>query len=585
MIDKLKNIYDLIVATEKKGRLLIYFYIVFVVINQLIEFAMCILAPACIISAYETGKFSIVLIPLMVLLILVLIALILERIEGTRICMIRADVSKSISAKIFRKINSSDISQFDKASFYEKQILNMNSIEEKTFEAIRNLSSLLGYAILFFVNISLIFVVSAKSWIFIGISLVITIIVRIFQTRFNLEYNKKAVALGRRCDVLSRFFLDYDYAKEIKSNDRNDMLFEQILIEKDNALNLYDRSRKTFSLYYFINMFTSVVILRVLFLIYLTYSCLVKKEIPYVSVLVVYNATETLYKLLNNFVDVLSSYDDISLYAGNYHEVMRFKNDIDSGTRLINEFESIEFRNVCFRYPGMDSDVLHNVSFMIKKGQKVALVGRNGNGKSTLIMLLLRMYDPQKGEIYLNGINIKEYSLNEYRHFFGVIFQETSLFNATIKENIGFRVEKDIDFDELLRIVGMYDRIQNLDDKENSNYGVEIFDNGIVLSGGEQQRLLVARALAKNNSFLVMDEPTAHVDPMADVKFSSMIFDELSERTVLYITHRLISTKRADSVIVLDNNGETMTGSHESMIEQNKLYRDMYETQLNVYRP
>ena len=186
MIDKLKNIYDLIVATEKKGRLLIYFYIVFVVINQLIEFAMCILAPACIISAYETGKFSIVLIPLMVLLILVLIALILERIEGTRICMIRAYVSKSISAKIFRKINSSDISQFDKASFYEKQILNMNSIEEKTFEAIRNLSSLLGYAILFFVNISLIFVVSAKSWIFIGISLVITIILRIFQTRFNL---------------------------------------------------------------------------------------------------------------------------------------------------------------------------------------------------------------------------------------------------------------------------------------------------------------------------------------------------------------------------------------------------------------
>lgn len=585
MIDKLKYIYNLIAATKKKGKLLIVFYIVFVVINQLIDFAISILAPACIIAAFEADRFVIVFIPIIAISILFLLSVILDKIEGISICRIRADISKSISAKIFKKINSSDISQFDDASFYEKQILNMNSIEEKTFEAIRNLSSLLGYSILFLVNISLIFVVSVKSWIFIGMALCITMIVRFFQTRFNLEYNKKAVALGRRFDVLSRFFLDYDYAKEIKSKDRSDMLYEQIIIEKDNALGLYNRSRGFFSLYYFINLFSSTLILKVFFLIYLTYNCLVKKEISYVSILVVYNTAETLYNLLNNFVNVYSSYDDISLYAKNYHEIMRFKNKIVSGTRKITEFERLEFRNVCFRYPSMDKDVLHDLSFKIEKGQKIALVGRNGNGKSTLIMLLLRMYDPQKGEILVNGINIKEYSISDYRHFFGVIFQETALFNATIKENIGFGIKQNIDLNMLLDSVGMLERIQNLENKENSNYGVEIFNDGTVLSGGEQQRLLVARALAKNNGFLVMDEPTAHVDPMADVNFSSLIFDRLPKKTVLYITHRLISTKKADAIIVLDNKGEAEIGSHEDMLEQSELYRNMYESQLRSYRP
>ncbi len=137
-----------------------------------------------------------------------------------------------------------------------------------------------------------------------------------------------------------------------------------------------------------------------------------------------YNATINLYGILNNIVAILSKYDEISLYAGNFLEIMNYENKIVSGEKLLTSFDSLEFRNVSFSYEGTQNKVLDNVSFKINKGDKIALVGRNGSGKTTLIKLLLRLYEPTAGDIFVNSVNIKEYDLESYSHFWGVVFQD-----------------------------------------------------------------------------------------------------------------------------------------------------------------
>lgn len=580
MIKKINNIRMLIKEAGKPGIKITFFSLFKMIFEQLTDCGVSLLLPVLIINSYENNRYlELVYMILTFFSGVLLLSILFDRVNSIYICKQYTEVSKKILSKIFFKITDSDISRFDDAIFYEKHIFNMNKIEEKVIDGINNMSEAISCIIIFCLNLSLVITVSKKAWLFVLVSLMLTSALQFFQTRFNMLYQKKAIPFNRRAEVLGHFFMDYDYAKEIKNPKREQMLFEQILLEKESALNFFNKSKPKFIGYSFGKSFTSIFLLKVIFLVYLTYRCLVFKDYSYASVIVVYNATINLYGILNNFMNTFSKYDDISLYAEQYFEIMKYENEIISGDKVLDYFESLEFRNVSFNYEGTNNLVLDNVSFKINRGQKIALVGRNGNGKTTIIKLILRMYEPQSGEILVNSINIKEYDINCYRHFFGVLFQDSGMYNATIKDNICFGKEPCIDLNNVIQDVGMKDQIESLKNKEDSEYGVDIFEHGVVFSGGEQQRLLVARALAKNANIILMDEPTSHIDPTADITFSNMIFDKLEGKTVLYITHRLISTQKADSIIVLNNDGKIESGKHNELLINSQLYRNMYEAQ------
>ena len=584
MLKKIRNIVKLIKYAGKAGKTLLFFSVIKTMLTQLIDCAITILIPVLVIRAYENTAYGQLISVVCAFFIISFVCLfVVDKIDNVYICSKYAQISKKIITTIFRKITDSDIGRFDDAVFYEQHILNMNNIEEKVFEAISNVSMLLSCFFIFLLNMSLIATTSGKKWIFVGVSLLITAVIQFFQTRFNLEYQKKAVSLNRRAEVLGQFFMGYDYAKEIKTPKRSNMLFEQVLEEKQKALALYYQSRPQFIGYTFGRLFVSTFWLRVLFLIYLTFRCLVYREYSYAGILVAYNASINLYGILNNIIATVSKYDDISLYAEHYMEIMNYENEIISGNKILDCFESLEFKDVCFQYPGTDKVILDHVSFKIERGQKVALVGRNGNGKTSLIKLILRLYEPISGEIFVNSVNIKEYEINSYRHFWGVVFQDASMFNGSIKENICFEHEPACELEVVLKNVDMLEKINKLENKTQTEYGVDIFEKGIVFSGGEQQRILVARALAKNADMIIMDEPTSHIDPAADISFSSMIFNDLPGKTILYITHRLLSTRLADLVIVLNGVGTVEIGTHDMLMAQSQLYRQLYQAQERNY--
>jgi ATP-binding cassette subfamily B protein len=248
----------------------------------------------------------------------------------------------------------------------------------------------------------------------------------------------------------------------------------------------------------------------------------------------------------------------------------------------------IELKNVSFRYPGADTDTLKTINLVIKAGEKLAVVGLNGAGKTTLVKLVCGFYDPTEGEILMNGENIKKYNRRDYYRHFSAVFQQFSLFATTIAENIMQTDNPDeIDIEKMRHCAeksGLAKKIENLPQKYETHFRKEVYEDGTEFSGGETQRLMLARALYKNAPVIILDEPTAALDPIAESDMYNKYNDFADGRTSVYISHRLASTRFCDRIIFIDDGLITEEGTHDTLIKQNGKYAELFEIQSHYYR-
>ncbi len=247
----------------------------------------------------------------------------------------------------------------------------------------------------------------------------------------------------------------------------------------------------------------------------------------------------------------------------------------------------IEFKNVSFKYPRSDEYVLENINITIPSGQHLAVVGLNGAGKTTFIKLLCRLYDVTSGEILVDGINIKDYAEEEYRKLIAVVFQDFKLFCFTVKENIAFSLDADQNgIDEVLRQAGLYDEVQTMPRKELTYMWKGFEEDGIEFSGGQKQKTALARALYKNAPLVILDEPTAALDPIAEADIYSRFNTTLAGgKTAIYISHRLSSCKFCDKIAVFSERTIKEYGSHSQLMKiKDGIYHNMFETQAKQYR-
>lgn len=244
----------------------------------------------------------------------------------------------------------------------------------------------------------------------------------------------------------------------------------------------------------------------------------------------------------------------------------------------------IEFRNVSFQYPGSDGWALKNVSMKFKIGEKLAIVGQNGSGKTTFIKLLCRLYDPTDGTILLNGIDISKYRPDEYRSLFSVVFQDFALFPFSLAENVAGRADYDEKkVEECLNRAGFGERLGTMDDGIRTVIGRDFEDDGIDLSGGEQQKVALARALYKDGPFMVLDEPTAALDPIAEAAVYEGFWRMVRDKTAVFISHRLSSCRFCDEIIVFHKGQLVQRGDHDTLAKQEGMYRQLWEAQAKYY--
>ena len=248
---------------------------------------------------------------------------------------------------------------------------------------------------------------------------------------------------------------------------------------------------------------------------------------------------------------------------------------------------TLELRDVSFRYPGADHDTLSHVNLTIHPGEKLALVGKNGAGKTTLIKLLCGLYDPTEGQVLLDGEDIRQYNRRDYYKHFSAVFQQFSVLAGTMAENVAQTNSEKVDLPRMwdcLERAGIADKVRELPRKENTHLGREVYLDGIDLSGGQMQRLMLARALYKDAPVVVLDEPTAALDPIAESDLYQKYSDLTGNRTNVYISHRLASTRFCDRILLIENGGIAEEGTHEELLSRGGRYAYLFDIQSKYYK-
>ena len=290
---------------------------------------------------------------------------------------------------------------------------------------------------------------------------------------------------------------------------------------------------------------------------------------------------------LQTFLATGSEFDYINSYLSTYEDFIAQPSMAYDGTLPIEKRDDgqyeFAFHDVSFSYPGTNIPVLEHVTLSFAVGEKTALVGRNGAGKTTLIKLLCRLYEPTSGYITLNGIDIRKYSYKEYTQAFSVVFQDFHLFSLPLDENIAAGTEIDeAALQSSLAKVGLTECVQRLPQGTHTR----LYNNngaGVDLSGGEAQRTAIARALYKDAPFVILDEPTAALDPIAEAEIYEQFSQMTAGKTAVYISHRMSSCKFCDRIVVLDHGRIAEDGTHDTLLANHGIYANLYETQAQYY--
>lgn len=245
----------------------------------------------------------------------------------------------------------------------------------------------------------------------------------------------------------------------------------------------------------------------------------------------------------------------------------------------------VEFRNVSFKYPNTEAYALRNVNLKFKIGEKLAIVGMNGSGKTTFIKLLCRLYDPTEGEILLNGVNIQKYDYDEYMSVFSVVFQDFSLFSFKIGEVVASSKTFDENkVRECLQKANFGDRLHEMPEGVHTYLYKGYDQSGIEISGGEAQKIALARALYKDSPFILLDEPTAALDPISEYEVYSNFNAISGDKTTVYISHRLASCRFCNKIVVFDDGKIVQHGSHEELLSDvNGKYHELWNAQAQYY--
>ena len=296
---------------------------------------------------------------------------------------------------------------------------------------------------------------------------------------------------------------------------------------------------------------------------------------------------------------------DNAQYISKYLKFLEYKPRIVSGAIPAESLKSIELRNVTFTYQPILEETetkkengeeekkeepkrsLEGVNLTIKKGEKVAIVGYNGAGKTTLTKLLMRLYDPTEGEILYNGRNLKEYDIPSLRSRIGTVFQDYKIFAATIAENVlsdtCTEADREIVADALTKAT-FNDKLTSLEKGMDTHLTKEFFNEGVNLSGGESQKVAIARIFARPYDLIIMDEPSSALDPAAEYELNHTILEYAKDKTVVFISHRLSTTRIADRILMFADGKLIESGSHDELMAQNGKYAEMFLLQAEKYR-
>ncbi|MBO4688319.1 MAG: ABC transporter ATP-binding protein [Clostridiales bacterium] len=491
-----------------------------------------------------------------------------------------------IYKELFAKAKNVELRCYEDSDFYDKYTMAMDGADEKILMIVRSFWEFLVSIPALIAVFYFMFDIDHYAVLFIISPLIGNFIFGNYKQKYEYKRYQAQVPNNKVHNYVNRMMYLPDGAKEMRLSNVFELLRKQYKsATKKNVKAAVKYAFANCMLSFWRITFTFTIIFEGV-LLYAIYRVLVSHTITLAQLAIMTSLmvamTWILIRAFENIMNLIKN----GIFINNLRTFLEYEEKIpqDQKGEMPGEFESLEFRNVCFSYK--DEETIKDLSFKIDKGDIVALVGHNGAGKTTIIKLLLRFYDPTSGEILLNGRNIKEYDLRAYRRLFATTFQDFAIFAMTIKENVlmGRHYENE---DEIvrrsLRRAGILDKVEALPKGVDTVMTKEFDENGAVFSGGQHQKLAVARTFAKESPVKIFDEPSSALDPIAEYELFKNIMKEGRDHTMVFISHRLSSVKNCDKVFMLEKGTIIERGSHRELIDARGKYAKMYIRQAMNY--
>lgn len=492
---------------------------------------------------------------------------------------------------IYQQALRVDLSCYENPEFYDTYTQANEEILTRTTEILSTMSFLIslvismfgfGTAVLIYEPFILPFLIAAM------------LIVRTVQKQFvdaRFTRRKKTVKERRKMDYVKRVVYLQDYAKDLRLTNIFAPVLENFHSAAESSRTVSKKYGKRAGIYRICSSMVSSLTVFLGIQGIIIYRYLVLQKYSFGVLTTVLNAASALDSCLSDMIWAGARLNENGVFIENFREFLAYQpkmTEKEDGMIPKNGAHDLELKEVSFSYEGSKNPVLQHINIKIPAGQKIALVGHNGAGKSTLVKILMRLYDASEGEVLLDGVNIKEYRAKEYRSLFGTIFQDFKVFAATVTENVLLRpVREKGDQEkakEALKESGIYEKIRHLPRGMNSILTKEFDEDGILMSGGESQKLAIARVFAKDSSIAILDEPSSALDPISEYEVFENMMKACKGKTVIFVSHRLSSATLADRVYLLENGMIIEEGSHQELMEQHGKYAEMFLKQAEKYR-
>ena len=502
----------------------------------------------------------------------------------------RPKVREKIKMLLYEKTKELDLACYDNPEYYNEMVLAISEVDtqiDRCEAFLRNTAS----GITVFVSTGIYFLIRDRfSIVFAASSFVMAF-------AFNQLYNKRSFQIRmernpheRKREYVKRVFYLGDYAKEIRLNPEIPDILLQTFEQANEEVYRVEKKHAMRRLFlgvmrrYVSNDFFS----DVLYITYLVFQAAVRGVLSFSGVAILYNSFGRLKRGMSIFTDVYPFACESSLYVQKIRDFLAYEPKIQSeeGIEPAEGAREMELDGVSFAYDQRTGGLLRDISLHIAPGEKIALVGYNGAGKTTLVKLLMRLYDVDAGRILADGRDIRTYDVQKYRDSIGTVFQDFQIFAGSVRENVLLDVADgcgEDDIKEALADSGLMERVERMEKGIDTPLTTEFMEDGMDLSGGESQKLAIARVFYKKAGLMILDEPSSALDPIAEYQLNHAMLSATKDKTVIFISHRLSTTRLADRIIMLEQGRIVEQGSHCELLARDGKYAQMWRVQAGAY--
>lgn len=503
-----------------------------------------------------------------------------------QICMPK--IERKLKFMLYEKAGSLDIACYDDPEYYNEFVMAVSESKNSIDRAVNLIGMFVTGLIIFFSYGTYFLMKDPVSVTFVIVSFAASFLVYNMANKVRFRLKLEVNPLNKKRQYVHRVFYLSAYAKELRLNRKLSGRLHRDFEETNESIYGCEKkaSKKLWACNFLTNYVFNDFIFDGVYLGYLVYQAAVRNALSLSGLVVLYNSVGSLRNGLRILSELPPTAVEMALYVEKIRTFLAYETKVvsEEGLPVPDEIKEIRFDDVSFAYNEESGDIIHHVSFTIAPQEKIALVGYNGAGKTTIIKLLMRLYDPTGGRILLDGVDIRRYDPEQYRSRIGTVFQDYQIYAATVAENVVMdEVPPQADVVTPLAQSGFSARLSHMEKGVDTGLTREFDDAGTNLSGGESQKLAVARVFYKDCGLIILDEPSSALDPIAEYQLNVSMAKASLYKSVIFISHRLSTTRHVDRILMLENGSIIESGTHESLLEKNGKYAEMWHAQASKY--